>query len=38
MPKASYRLTYCNAVVEVHTIAETLNKTCAMEMAICVLG
>ena len=38
MPKASYRLTYCNALAEVHTLAENLIKPCVVEMAICELG
>jgi hypothetical protein len=37
--KASYRVSYRTALAgEVHTIAETLIKPCAIEMAPCVLG
>jgi hypothetical protein len=38
MPNASYRLSYSNALAEVHTLAETLIKPCVVEMVICVLG
>ena len=38
MPNAPYRLSYCNALADAHTLAETLIKPHALEMAICVLG
>jgi len=37
-PEASYRVSYRIADAEqVHGVAETLRKLCAVEMAICVL-
>ena len=29
---------FCNALAEMHTLAESLIKPCAVETAICVLG
>ena len=38
-PEASYRVSCRIAdAEEVHVVAETLLKLCAMEMATCVLG